>query len=47
MEQKAGKFNDEYRYLDPKILRGGDSIPRLVAGKGKKRKTYKGKKVKK
>jgi len=28
MEQRTGKFNDEYRYLDPKILRGGDSIPR-------------------
>jgi len=28
MEQKSGKYNDEYRYLDPKILRGGDSIPR-------------------
>lgn len=28
MEQKSGKYNDEYKYLDPKILRGGDSIPR-------------------
>ncbi|XP_023327317.1 sec1 family domain-containing protein 1 [Eurytemora carolleeae] len=28
MEQKTGRYNDEYRYLDPKILRGGDSIPR-------------------
>merc|ERR1719495_2115010 len=28
MEQKTGKYNDDYRYLDPKILRGGDSIPR-------------------
>ena len=30
MEQKSGKYNDEYKYLDPKILRGGDSIPRSV-----------------
>jgi len=29
MEQKSGKYNDEYRYLDSKILRGGDSIPRI------------------
>jgi len=30
MEQKQGKFNDEYKYLDPKILRGseGGQIPR-------------------
>lgn len=30
MEQKQGKFNDEYKYLDPKILRGNESgqIPR-------------------
>ena len=32
MEQRTGKFNDEYRYLDPKILRGGDSIPRQIFG---------------
>lgn len=24
MEQKQGKYNDEYKYLDPKILRGND-----------------------
>ena len=30
MEQKQGKYNDEYKYLDPKILRGneGGQIPR-------------------
>merc|ERR1712130_153311 len=30
MEQKQGKFNDEYKYLDPKILRGNDGgqVPR-------------------
>ena len=30
MEQKQGKHNDEYKYLDPKILRGQDGaqIPR-------------------
>ena len=30
MEQKQGKFNDEYKYLDPKILRGneGGQVPR-------------------
>merc|ERR1719295_1638638 len=30
MEQKTGKFNDDYKYLDPKILRGseGGQIPR-------------------
>jgi len=30
MEQKQGKFNDDYKYLDPKILRGhdGGQIPR-------------------
>ena len=30
MEQKQGRYNDEYKYLDPKILRGNDGghIPR-------------------
>ena len=28
MEQKAGKYNDEYRYMDPKSLRGGSEVPR-------------------
>ena len=30
MEQKQGKYNDEYKYLDPKILRGneGGQVPR-------------------
>ena len=30
MEQKQGKYNDEYKYLDPKILRGneGGQLPR-------------------
>ena len=30
MEQKQGKYNDDYKYLDPKILRGneGGQIPR-------------------
>merc|ERR1712154_203632 len=30
MEQKQGKHNEEYKYLDPKILRGQDGaqIPR-------------------
>ena len=30
MEQRQGQFNEEYKYLDPKILRGGDGgqVPR-------------------
>jgi len=29
VEQKSGKFNDDYKYLDPKILRPTDNIPRM------------------
>jgi len=28
VEQRAGKVNEEYRYLDPKSLRGGSEVPR-------------------
>ena len=28
MEIKQGRYNEEYLYFDPKILRGQDNIPR-------------------
>jgi hypothetical protein len=36
MEQKQGKFNDEYKYLDPKML--GWRCWTLVVNQGKQRK---------